>query len=98
MLSLAQACNSDNNLIDLNSSSLISTIKRCFYSALAALPEGTQANRNASSSSQSYHAKSRNHSFWSYIFSAYGKEELSKVTCVSPKRVEHLQSFTLLKK
>jgi hypothetical protein len=36
MLSLARAYNSDNNLINLNSSSLISTIKRCFYSALAA--------------------------------------------------------------
>ena len=36
MLSLAQAYNSENNLIDLNSSSLISTITRCFYLALAA--------------------------------------------------------------
>gem|GEM_PF-4655841 len=36
MLSLAQTYNSDNNLTNLNSSSLISTIKRLFYSALAA--------------------------------------------------------------
>ena len=36
MLSLAQAYNSDNNLINLNSPSLISTIKRLFYSALDA--------------------------------------------------------------